>query len=84
MTGEVTDEQIMSGMKEHRQAVSAKQVMLSERDLAARWCMSRRTLQRLRAQRRGPPWLILGGTVRYRVDDILEYENRMQQGAQDA
>lgn len=70
----------MSGTNEHQGTVSTNLFMVSERDLATRWDISRRTLQRWRAQRRGPPWVLLGGTVRYRVSDILKYEDRMQHG----
>ncbi len=47
---------------------------LSEVDLAARWAMSSKTLTRWRGQRRGPPYIKLGGAVRYAMSDVLEFE----------
>lgn len=64
--------------------VRKNQIMLSERDLAERWGMSRRTLQRWRAEGRGPTWLSFDGTVRYRIRDILAYEDRREHGDETA
>ncbi len=50
------------------------QEFLSEVDLAVRWAMSSKTLTRWRGQRRGPPYVKLGGAVRYAMSDILEFE----------
>jgi predicted DNA-binding transcriptional regulator AlpA len=47
---------------------------LSEVDLAARWAMSSKTLTRWRGKRRGPPFVKLGGAVRYGMSDVLEFE----------
>jgi len=47
---------------------------LSEADLAARWAMSSKTLTRWCGQRRGPPFVKLGGAVRYAISDVLEFE----------
>jgi hypothetical protein len=47
---------------------------LTPTDLARRWRVSPRTLERWRGQRKGPPWLRLRGRVRYRYDDVLAYE----------
>ncbi|TNY30520.1 helix-turn-helix domain-containing protein [Pelagovum pacificum] len=52
---------------------------LKERDLAERWQVSRRTLQRWRSGGNGPPFLIIRGCMRYRLDDIIEFENRHRQ-----
>lgn len=48
---------------------------LSERDLAKRWHISQRTLQRWRAERCGPPFLTIGGSIRYPLADILRFED---------
>lgn len=53
-------------------------VYLREDELALRWHVSRRTLQRWRRQKRGPGFLVIGGAVRYRGTDILAYESRVQ------
>ena len=47
---------------------------LSEVDLAARWAMSSKTLTRWRGKRRGPPFVKLGGAVRYAMSGVLEFE----------
>ena len=47
---------------------------LTPKQLADRWQVSVRTLERMRAERRGPPWERLGYLVRYDLDEILKYE----------
>jgi hypothetical protein len=47
---------------------------LNQHDLAARWRMSVRTLERWRSQRQGPPFLRLGGRIAYRLEDIEAFE----------
>lgn len=47
---------------------------LNQRDLADRWRMSGRTLERWRLLRQGPPFLKLGGRVVYRIEDIEAFE----------
>ena len=54
--------------------------MLNERDLAARWNISTRTLQRWRSLDRGPPWLLIEGTIRYTLDDVVSFEKLMTRG----
>jgi len=48
--------------------------LLTQRDLARRWPISPRTLERWRWLRQGPPFLKLGGRVVYRLEDIEEFE----------
>ncbi len=47
---------------------------LNQIDLARRWRISPRTLERWRWLRQGPRYLKLGGRVLYRVADIEAYE----------
>jgi hypothetical protein len=47
---------------------------LTQRDLAARWRTSERTLERRRYLRQGPLYVKIGSLVRYRLEDILAYE----------
>jgi hypothetical protein len=47
---------------------------LNQTDLARRWKVSPRTLERWRWLSQGPQYLKLGGRVLYRVSDIEEYE----------
>lgn len=47
---------------------------LTERELAARWNMSIKTLQIWRFQGKGPSYLKLGRSVRYPMSVIAEFE----------
>ena len=47
---------------------------LTQRDLARRWSMSPRTLERWRWTRDGPLFLKLNGRVAYRLEDIEAFE----------
>ena len=53
---------------------------MSEKELAKRWQKSERTLQRWRSQGYGPPYLCIGGTIHYRVRDILDFEDSVRFG----
>lgn len=48
---------------------------LSESDLAKRWGITTRTLRKWRADGSGPKWIVIGrNTIRYRMIDVLAYE----------
>ncbi|SEN72721.1 hypothetical protein SAMN04488003_12927 [Loktanella fryxellensis] len=47
---------------------------LTPRDLADRWKVSIRTLERRRAVPSGPAWITIGGSIRYRMTDVLAWE----------
>jgi len=47
---------------------------LSEKHLAKRWGISFRTLQRWRWKGTGPPYVKIGGRIRYRLDNITKFE----------
>lgn len=49
---------------------------LSETELAVRWGMSPKTLQRWRTTQQGPEYLKLGKKVQYSVAAIEQYENQ--------
>jgi hypothetical protein len=49
---------------------------LSQTDLANRWRMSPRTLERWRFTGEGPQFVKLGGRVLYRLEDIEAFEQR--------
>ena len=53
---------------------------LTQRELADRWRISPRTLERWRAEGYGPPWIVLGGSIRYRLGDIETFEARHRHG----
>ena len=52
--------------------------LLSEADLALRWGMSPKTLQRWRMQGRGPHDLKLGKRVNYPLNAVIAFENCVQ------
>ena len=57
---------------------------LTQSHLADRWGCSLRTLQRWRKGVNGPAFLRLGGSIRYRLVDILAFEDRNRMSGVDA
>ena len=47
---------------------------LTQKELARRWAISHRTLERWRCTGEGPDYLKLGGRVIYRLEDIAAFE----------
>jgi len=47
---------------------------LNQTELAERWTISARTLERWRWKGEGPAYLKIGGRVVYRIEDVLAYE----------
>ena len=54
-----------------------KATCINQIQLAARWGISHRTLERWRWTGEGPKFVKLGGRVVYRLSDIEEYEQTM-------
>lgn len=54
--------------------------LMTSDELAARWRMSPRTLERWRRGKQGPRWVRLKGRVLYRFRDVLAYEDAQLQG----
>jgi len=54
------------------------EVCLSQIELAARWKISHRTLERWRWAPEGPRYLKIGGRVVYRVSDVETFEREVQ------
>jgi hypothetical protein len=52
----------------------------TETELARRWNVSIKTLQRWRSEERGPPYIKLSKAVRYPVEEIVAYEQAIRQG----
>ena len=52
---------------------------LSTNDLAKRWNLRSGTLSRWRQYGTGPAFLKFGKVVRYRIEDVIEYEQRSLQ-----
>jgi len=48
--------------------------LMTQRELCNRWQVSEATLERWRSEGIGPIYVKLGGQVRYRREDVLEYE----------
>ena len=48
--------------------------LLNQIDLARRWRISPRTLERWRWLRKGPPFMRIGGAIRYRIEDVETFE----------
>ena len=47
---------------------------LNQIQLARRWSLSPRTLERWRVQKAGPAYLKIGGRVVYRLEDVAAFE----------
>jgi Helix-turn-helix domain len=56
-------------------------IFLTSEELARRWRISPRTLQRWRRRRRGPACIEIEGSIRYRMADIREYEERQRRAS---
>ncbi len=66
----------VSARDEHRSRVSH----LNQIDLARRWRISERTLERWRWLKQGPAYLKIGGRVAYRLENIEAYEGAQRRG----
>jgi hypothetical protein len=53
---------------------------LLQAELAERWRVSPRTLERWRCDGIGPAWLQLNGRVAYRLADVLDFELAHRKG----
>lgn len=51
-------------------------LFLDQHELAERWRVSPRTLERWRWQKTGPNYTKLGGKVAYAITDVEAYESR--------
>ncbi len=50
--------------------------LLTQKQLAQRWALSERTLERWRSIGEGPVYIKLGYTVRYRLADVEAFEQK--------
>jgi len=57
---------------------------LTQTEVARRWCLSPRTLERWRWLGQGPAFLKLGGRVAYRLEDIEAFETAQTRDATSA
>ena len=58
----------------------APPALMRSRHLAQRWKKSIRTLQRWRASGYGPAYLQIGGSIFYRIEDVMAFEARQRRG----
>tara|TARA_R110002126_G_scaffold11060_2_gene50371 strand:+ start:382 stop:591 length:210 start_codon:yes stop_codon:yes gene_type:complete len=49
--------------------------MMTQEELAFRWKISEATLERDRSLKQGVRYLKIGGLIRYRMQDVLDYED---------
>jgi hypothetical protein len=49
--------------------------LLTQEEVAFRWKISEATLERDRSLKQGVRYLKIGGLIRYRLQDVLDYEN---------
>ena len=54
---------------------------LNQTELAVRWTISPRTLERWRFTGEGPKYIKIGGRVAYRLEDIEAYETEQSRQA---
>lgn len=54
--------------------MTSEQLMTQE-ELAFRWKISEATLERDRSLKQGVRYLKIGGLIRYKMQDVLEYED---------
>ncbi len=47
---------------------------LTQKELARRWTISHRTLERWRLTGQGPAFMKIGGRIIYRLEDVLAHE----------
>jgi len=49
--------------------------LMTQEELAFRWKISEATLERDRSLKQGCRYLKIGGLIRYKMQDVLEYED---------
>jgi hypothetical protein len=54
---------------------------LNQAQLARRWQMSQRSLERWRWEGKGPPFIKIGGRVVYRLEDIETFEAQQRRAS---
>jgi hypothetical protein len=53
-----------------------KEQLMTQEELAFRWKISEATLERDRSLKKGVKYMKLGGLIRYRLSDVLAYEEQ--------
>ncbi|MCL7466084.1 helix-turn-helix domain-containing protein [Phaeovulum sp. NW3] len=60
-----------------------EKICFTQKELARRWTLSHRTLERWRWSGQGPAYMKIGGRIVYRLDDVLAFEKERLQPAGD-
>jgi len=58
-----------------KQEWPAIEQLITQEELAFRWKISEATLERDRSLKKGVRYMKIGGLIRYRLEDIINYEN---------
>lgn len=74
-TAEIVDRSSLETSSGHQSTVSGRP--LTDIEVAARLGVSRFTVRSWRLKGEGPRFLKMGRAVRYRPEDVLEYEQRV-------
>ena len=62
--------------RENYQETTMTDKLITQEQLAERWLLSEATLERDRSLKQGVKYLKLGGLIRYRLQDVLDYEQQ--------
>lgn len=54
--------------------MNTQEQLITQEELAFRWKVSEATLERERSFKRGCRYMKIGGLIRYRMSDVLDYE----------
>ncbi|RAA18997.1 DNA-binding protein [Ralstonia pseudosolanacearum] len=71
----------MSRRSQRHVGLAAERVALTETELATRWGLSIKTLQRWRQDHMGPVFCKLGSRVAYLISEIEAYERRVSRNS---
>ena len=55
--------------------MSESEQFITQVELATRWKISEATLERDRSFKKGVRYMKIGGLIRYRLRDVIDYEN---------
>jgi len=56
--------------------MNEREQLMTQEELAFRWQVSEATLERNRSMKQGVKFLRIGGLIRYRMSDVLAYEEQ--------
>jgi predicted site-specific integrase-resolvase len=70
-------------MEVERKETKMRETCLNQIELAARWKISHRTLERWRWTGDGPSFIKLGGRVIYRLEDVEAFEREALKDIED-